>query len=121
MYNRSPITNDPRRLAPDVSLRSPGGRRFADIFDALSVEFPGASPERLREAALAKFTLEQAQASGGCSLEDFVRLQNVIERKERALRAASASAAIRCRAWPNTSPASTPRPSRDGPDETEAP
>ena len=86
---RARVTNTPRRLAADVDLRSPDGRLFADIFDGLAAEFgPGADPARLREVTFLKFELERAHASGACSLEDIVRLHNVIERKERALRAA---------------------------------
>ncbi len=87
--NRAALTNDPRRLAADIDMRSVDGRRFADIFDALAIEFGSdADPARLREIAQLKFALEKAQGSGACSLEDIVRLHNVIERRERALRAA---------------------------------
>src|SRR5271156_5815077 len=90
---RARVTNTPRRLAADVDLRSPDGRLFADIFDGLAAEVgPGADPARLREVTFLKFELERAHASGACSLEDIVRLHNVIERKERALRAAKRAA-----------------------------
>ncbi len=86
---RSALTNDPRRLAVDIDMRSVEGRRFADIFDALRIEFgPSADPGRLREIAVLKFELEKAQASGACALEDIVRVHNLIVRKERELRLA---------------------------------
>src|SRR5271170_1161552 len=85
--NRARLTNDPRKLSADTDGRSQDGRRFTDIFDALAAEFPGADAIRLRDLALLRFEHERAQASGLCSLEDTVRIYNVIERKERALRA----------------------------------
>ncbi len=85
---RSALTNDPRRLSVDADMRSVEGRRFADIFDALAVEFgPFADPARLREVCVLKFELEKAQARG-CTLEDTVRVHNLLVRKENALRAA---------------------------------
>jgi hypothetical protein len=86
--NRSALSNDLRRLRADVDMRSAEGRRFGDVFDALAVEFSGADAGRIRELALLKYEHERAQASGLCSLEDTVRIYNVIERKERALRLA---------------------------------
>ena len=41
---RAGVTNEPRRLSPDVDMRSVDGRRFTDIFDALSLDHPGADP-----------------------------------------------------------------------------
>ena len=87
--NRAAISNEPRRFAADTDMRSVEGRRFADIYDGLAAEFgPGADPARLHEIARLKFMLERALSAEACSLEDIVRLTNVIERKERALRAA---------------------------------
>jgi hypothetical protein len=84
--NRSVISNDPRRLSSDVDLRSPDGRLFADCFDQLAVEFPYASPLKLREIAILKFSAEKAVAAG--AYEDIVRLHNLALRKEAPLRAA---------------------------------
>ncbi len=88
---RSRLTNDPT-LLPGVDRRSSGGRRFLDIAEAVAAEFPDASTVALRELAALRFTLEREQgaivASDSRSLEDLVRLTNVVERKERALRLA---------------------------------
>jgi hypothetical protein len=78
--------HDPRRLAPDVSMHSPDGLKFARIYDALAMEFPDADPMRLRDLALLRYSAERAVAAG--AWEDVVRLHNAIERKEGRLRAA---------------------------------
>jgi hypothetical protein len=81
------------------------GKRFADIFDALVVEFgPGADQLRVREIAVLKFELEKAQAAGTCSLEDVVRVHNLIARRERELRAG-----LRRQAISNSAPSSSLR------------
>jgi hypothetical protein len=77
--------NDPRRLARDVDMRSPDGKRFADIFDALALEFADADPARIRDIAILRFAAEKALAVG--NFEDVVRLHNTVERKETRLRA----------------------------------
>jgi hypothetical protein len=84
--NRSVVSNDPRRLSADVDMRSPDGRLFADCFDQLAIEFPDASPLKLREIAVLKFSAEKAVASG--AYEDVVRLHNLALRKEAPLRGA---------------------------------
>jgi hypothetical protein len=84
---RGRIANEPRRLAPDVDMRSPAGKRFAYLFDLVANDFPGANPIRVRDIAFLKFELEKAQAAGNCSLEDVVRVNNLISRRERDLRA----------------------------------
>jgi hypothetical protein len=78
--------HDPRRLAPDVNMHSPGGLKFARIYDVLALEFADADPMRLRDLALLRFAAERAVAAG--AWEDVVRLHNAIERKEARLRAA---------------------------------
>lgn len=83
---RASVTNDPRRLRPDIDMRSNDGRRFADLFDAIVVEHPDAGLARVREIALLKFGLERGQSDGICSLEDVVRISNLISRRERDLR-----------------------------------
>ena len=83
---RAGVTNEPRRLSPDVDMRSIPGRRFTDIYDALSLDFPGADSGKLREVTVLKFELERAQAAGECSLEDTVRVHNLINRYHKALR-----------------------------------
>ncbi len=76
---------DPRRLAPDIDMRSADGLRFSAIFDALTLEFADASPDRIRDIAVLRFAAEKALAVG--NFEDVVRLHNTIERKELRLRA----------------------------------
>jgi hypothetical protein len=77
-------------------MRTPGGRRYRDIVDALIRQFGTASPVDLREMAGLRFALEQAQAAvvagdrrAGSSL---MRLGRLIERKEITLRAANIAA-----------------------------
>jgi hypothetical protein len=84
--SRACSTNEPRRLRADVDMRSVDGRRFADIFDGLTLEFVGADPARLRDIAVLRFAAEKALAVG--NFEDVVRLHNTIERKETRLRTA---------------------------------
>jgi hypothetical protein len=88
---RASVANDPRRLSAAMDLRTHGGRRFSDLFDALAQEFgPGADPERIREITVLKFELEKAQAAGTATLEDTVRVFNLVARKEKELRFAKA-------------------------------
>jgi hypothetical protein len=86
MNARAGVTNEPRRLSPNVDMRSVDGRRFTDIYDALSLDHPGADSCKLREVTVLKFELEKAQAAGKCTLEDVVRVHNLINRYEKALR-----------------------------------
>jgi hypothetical protein len=65
-------------------MRSPDGKRFADLFDALALEFADADPARIRDIAVLRFAAEKALAVG--NFEDVVRLHNTIERKESRLR-----------------------------------
>ena len=78
--------SDPRRLSPDCDMRMPDGRLYADCYDQLLSEFPYASPLKLREIAILKFSAEKAVADG--AYEDIVRLHNLALRKEAPLRAA---------------------------------
>ena len=71
-------------------MRSPAGRRFVDLYDALALEFPETDPSRLREIAVLKHASERALANG--NFEDAVRLVNTAERKERSLREAVVAA-----------------------------
>jgi hypothetical protein len=84
--SRAATTNEPRRLAPDIDMRSPEGRRYADLYDVLATEFVNADQMRLRDLALLRYSAERAVAAG--AWEDVVRLHNAIERKEGRLRAA---------------------------------
>jgi hypothetical protein len=82
---RAGSTNEPRRLRSDVDMRSVDGRRFADIYDTLTLEFADAGPDRIRDIAVLRFAAEKALSVG--NFEDVVRLHNTIERKESRLRA----------------------------------
>ncbi len=88
---RARVTNNLRALH-GVDGRSARGKRYRDLLDSLIVEFGTDSPVRLRELAGLMFTREMMQAAvvNGdiAACEDLVRLSNVIERKEKALRAA---------------------------------
>lgn len=84
--NRAATTNEPRRLAADVDMRSIDGRLYADCYDQLAAEFPDADPVKLHEVAILKFAGEKAIASG--AWEDVVRLRNLADRLEGRLRAA---------------------------------
>jgi hypothetical protein len=81
---RAGSTNDPRRLRSAVDMRSVDGRRFADIYDMLALEFADADPARIRDIAVLRFAAEKALDVG--NFEDVVRLHNTIERKEARLR-----------------------------------
>jgi hypothetical protein len=80
---RARQTNQPRRL-DHVDMRSADGRRYADLYDGLVLEFPGIDPARLREVAILKHAAEKALAVG--AFEDAVKLVNTADRKERSLR-----------------------------------
>ncbi len=90
---RSGLTNNPYRL-DGVDMRSPRGRRYRDIVDALIAEFGSANPVGLRELAGLKFTLEQTQASVVAgderAREDLVRISNLVARREREMRSTGA-------------------------------
>jgi hypothetical protein len=86
---RSGLTNNPYKL-DGVDMRSPRGRRYRDIVDALIVEFGASNPVGLRELAGLKFTLEQTQvaivAGDQSAREDLVRISNLVARRECAMR-----------------------------------
>jgi hypothetical protein len=89
LIGRGRVSNEPRRLGANVDMRSPEGRQFAYFFDLVARDFPGANPIRIREIALLKYELERAQGAGKCTLEDVVRVHNLIGRREKELRAAA--------------------------------
>jgi len=74
-------------------MRTPRGRRYRDIVDALIAEFGSLNPVGLRELAGLKFTLEQTQAAvvagDGKAREDLVRLSNLVARREAVMREAA--------------------------------
>lgn len=92
---RSWLTNNPRRLSSDVDRRSAEQRRFGDLYDALVIELPGADPVRLREIALLRFEHERGQAAGTVSLEDSVRVHNLIARLTREIRNAARQRSVK--------------------------
>jgi len=89
---RSGLTNNPYRL-DGIDMRTPRGRRYRDIVDALIAEFGSLNPVGLRELAGLKFTLEQTQAAvvagDGKAREDLVRLSNLVARREAVMREAA--------------------------------
>jgi len=86
---RSGFTNNPFKL-DGVDMRSPRGRRYRDIVDALILEFGASNPVGLRELAGLKFTLEQTQAAvvagDQTKCDDLVRISNLVARREREMR-----------------------------------
>ena len=91
---RSRVSNHPRIFPGAGDQRTRDARRFRDIVDQLLGEFGDFDLERIRELALLKFRLERQTDA---SLEDVVRLGNLIARRERELRDAK-------RAKPNPTP-----------------
>jgi hypothetical protein len=94
---RSKITNQLRASLSGVDGRSERGRRWRDILEALIAEYGLGWPDRLRELASLKLSLEATQAAviNGDTLrsEDLVRLANLITRRERELKAKARAAA----------------------------
>jgi hypothetical protein len=88
---RSRVTNNLRGSLAGVDGRSERGRRWRDILEALIAEYGTADPERLREVAALRLSLEATQVAvvNGDVLrsEDLVRLANLISRREKELRA----------------------------------
>ncbi len=82
-----------------VDMRSRNGLRLKAILRGLIVEFGVDNPSSLRELALHRLSLEDAQADAvngkRIAREDSVRLSNVIMRLEVALRISRAKAAAR--------------------------
>jgi len=88
---RSRITNKVRSSPLGVDGRSERGRRWRDLLDGLIAAVGPGEPDKLRELATMKLSLEATQAAviNGDLLrsEDLVRLANVISKRERELRA----------------------------------
>ena len=72
-------------MRADVDMRSVDGRRIADIYDPLTLEFADADASHISDVAVLRFAAEKALSVG--NFEDVVRLHNTIERKEGRLRA----------------------------------
>jgi len=94
---RARITNKVRLSPRGVDGRSERGRRWRDIIDSLIAAYGAAEPDKLRELATLKLSLEATQAAviNGDVLrsEDLVRLANLISRREKELRAKQRAAA----------------------------
>jgi hypothetical protein len=92
---------------PGVDFRTPRGRRYRDLVDAVLAEFPHASADAVRELAGLRFSFEELQAqiiSGADSRErahgDAVRCANLIGRRENDLRAAHKEKSVAHRRGP---------------------
>jgi hypothetical protein len=76
-------------------MRSPAGRRFRDIVDAIIAEFGSSNKEAIRELAGLKLTLEKTQAAffagDARARDDLVRIGRLIDRKEATLRTRAAA------------------------------
>ena len=90
---RSRITNKVRSSPLGVDGRSERGRRWRDLLDGLIAAYGPAEPDKLRELAALKLSLEATQAAVVCGdvlrSEDLVRLGNLISRRERELQRAA--------------------------------
>jgi hypothetical protein len=88
---RSELGNDPYRLR-GIDRRSRAGRRFAEIVETLIGEFGPGDPDKLRELAGLRFSLEERQVAvmSGKSraADDMVRLSNIVAKREKELRQA---------------------------------
>ena len=88
-HGSSPTANSPFTL-PGVDGRSPDGRRFRELAEALVAEYGSVDVFAIRELSGLKLMLERQHEEilrgDRQSLEDLVRLSNVVERKEKALR-----------------------------------
>jgi hypothetical protein len=86
---RARITNRLRESPAGVDGRSERGRRWRDLLEGLIAEYGTADPEKLREVAALRLSLEATQAAvvrGDIRRsEDLVRLANLISRREREL------------------------------------
>jgi hypothetical protein len=88
---RSRITNKVRASPLGLDGRSERGRRWRDLIDGLIAAYGADEPDRIRELATLKLSLEATQAAviNGDILrsEDLIRLANAITRCEKPLRA----------------------------------
>ncbi len=88
---RAKVTNNFRLSPAGVDARSERGRRWRDLLEGLIAKYGTADPEKLREVATLRLSLEATQAAviAGDILrsEDLVRLGNLISRREKELRA----------------------------------
>jgi hypothetical protein len=88
---RARITNKLRASPPGLNGSTRLGRRWHDLLNGLIAEYGSGYPDKVRELATLKFSLEAAQAevfAGDIAQsENVVRLSNLISRREKELRA----------------------------------
>ena len=88
---RSRITNKVRSSPLGLDGRSERGRRWRDLLDGALAAYGGEEPDKLRELATLKLSLEATQAAviNGDILrsEDLIRIANAIGRIEKVLKA----------------------------------
>jgi hypothetical protein len=85
------LTNRLRESPHGLNGNTERGRRWRDLLELAIGEFGEGYPDKLREIATLKFSLEAAQAevfAGDIAQsESVVRLSNLISRREKELRA----------------------------------
>ena len=101
------------RGLPMIDGRTARGARYLDIMATTAAEFPLADSYRLCELVGLRFSIEAESSaivahSGTKALDVLVRLQNILERKEKALRARSRQAQP-----PGRRPVAPPKAVRD--------
>jgi hypothetical protein len=88
---RARLTNRLRESPHGLNGNTERGRRWRDLLELAIGEFGEGYPDKLREIATLKFSLEAAQAevfAGDIEQsENVVRLSNLISRREKELRA----------------------------------
>jgi hypothetical protein len=86
---RAKLTNNFRKSPAGVDGRSERGRRWRDVLEGLVATYGPGEPDKLRELAAMKLSLEATQAAvvrgDVLRAEDLVRLANVISRREKEL------------------------------------
>jgi hypothetical protein len=85
------LTNRLRESPHGLNGNTERGRRWRDLLELAIAEFGEGYPDKLREIATLKFSLEAAQAevfAGDIAQsENVVRLSNLISRREKEMRA----------------------------------
>lgn len=87
---RARMTNNLRALR-GVDGRSAEGKRYRDLLDSIILEYGDVDPIRIRALAGLRYTLEKTQTAvvngDARAREDLVQIANLIDRRERELRA----------------------------------
>ena len=88
---RARLTNKLRMTPPGLDGNSKRGRRWRDFLEAAIGEYETDYPDKVREIAMLRLGLEDAQTevfAGDISQsENVVRISNLISRREKELRA----------------------------------